>query len=282
MEYVMMIGVALQVGLQPVVSRVCGKGVNKRAMVLTENIMKMGMCWSLTEMDIRRLDVKTSAHLAALPAIVYAVGGVLKLTGYENTDGITFNSINQTKIIFSAILSYLLLGKIQTLKKCCGLLCALLAAIIVSTPKNDEKPDGEKKKKSVFWSGIVPCFTAAILSGLGSILCQHALQAQNRESYLFTFELSFWSTVFLLPTLSRSAFSTFVSPVQLLPPFLQALGGILVGLVIKHLGGVAYGFCTVAGIVISGIADAVALNGVPELRLLVCVPLVIGSVVLYI
>jgi hypothetical protein len=41
--------------------------------------------------------LSSSLLLAGLPAILYATQGVLTYLGYQNTDSVTFNGLNQTK-----------------------------------------------------------------------------------------------------------------------------------------------------------------------------------------
>lgn len=47
---------------------------------------------------------------SGLPAAIYALQNSLLQISYKNLDSLTFSMLNQTKIIFTAICTYLILG----------------------------------------------------------------------------------------------------------------------------------------------------------------------------
>merc|ERR1719362_2204150 len=68
-----------------------------------------------------------SAWLAGPPAAVYALRSLLKQAAYRLCDGVTFNIVNQTKVVFCAIAAWVLLGEGQTRQPCAALFCAVSA-----------------------------------------------------------------------------------------------------------------------------------------------------------
>ena len=276
MDQFFMAAVSLQVGLQPIATKKWGVQGQKGQVLLAENLIKLCLCSLQLPTEIwEDFDVMESAKLAAVPALVYALSGMLKLKGYSNCDGLTFNTINQTKILFSAICAYFLLGKIQTTTQLTSLAMATCAAILISLPTTKKS-----KSESKFVSGILPTIIASALSGAAACLAQYALQSKSRNSLLFTLELSLWGFLFALPTLTPSKFKGW-SLMSFIPPLMQAVGGICVGIVIKTSGGVAYGFCTILGILIAAIAESIINGALPPVMHMLSVPVVISSIILY-
>lgn len=62
-----------------------------------------------------------------------------------------------------------------------------------------------------------------------------------------------------------------------MPVLSQALGGIIVGLVTKRLGGISKGFAVVAGLAITGVLQSVLERQVLNLELYVALLLVVAS-----
>jgi len=114
-----------------------------------------------------------------------------------------------------------------------------------------------------FAKGIAPCLSASFLSGLAGAFSQKGLQVvggTGRNAYLYTAEVSFFSSLFLLPPvfLSRrrndegSGCFAFWTWQTLIPICVKALGGVLTALVHKHAGSVLKGFSMVFGLLLSG------------------------------
>lgn len=66
-----------------------------------------------------------------------------------------------------------------------------------------------------------------------------------------------------------------------IPVALQAVGGILVGAVVKQQGGVAMGLCTIVGIAVSAVADSVMTGRPPTVRQVFAGVLAAGSIVVH-
>lgn len=138
-----------------------------------------------------RSTILGSWKAAGLPAIIYAFQNLLMLQGTYYLDGLTLNLINQTKIIFTAICVYLVLGKPQSGVQCIALLMLFASSILLTL----EKPaggQGTTDYESWLYLGVVPVATASVLSGIASALSQRSLQVerQGQAAWIVPVQLS--------------------------------------------------------------------------------------------
>ena len=101
---------AVQVGIQPILAR---RYVDNRThgatLVLAAEATKFVVCLAVlygqdggksVAKERRRWTLKSSVLGAGLPALVYAVQNSLVWIAYNNLTGLSFNLINQTKIMY--------------------------------------------------------------------------------------------------------------------------------------------------------------------------------------
>jgi len=182
-----MVLVALQVGVQPAVTKACVRQtVPGFSLVIAELLLSMALAvavvppeafvdWSFLE----------SAWLAGPPAAVYALRSLLKQAAYRLCDGVTFNIVNQTKVVFCAIAAWLLLGEGQTMQQCAALLCAVTAgALLLSGPSSGGTGSGSSSSStSTSTSKTLSTRCPAFNDGIGKckrwyLLVPHFLKRQ--------------------------------------------------------------------------------------------------------
>lgn len=302
-----MLCLSLQFGLQPLFTQACiEKGSHKPTLVLLCEVLKCVFAMTLLYVDggasgkeaRRRWSYKDALQCAGVPAAVYAFQNICIQMAYQNMDPILFNLLNQTKIVFTAIMVYVLMGKKQTLGQCLALLMLMLTGIMLSVPKTD--PDA-KQQETDFVYGIVPCFAACVCSGFASAYSQMIMSGKaKRHAYLFSAELSFISALVLLITnVVTLNFSTVAQSMSgqsalsyilnldgltlyvLIPLLTNASGGIFVGQVTKHAGSVRKIFCVVCGIITTAISKFLYFNKPLTSDVYVAMPLVFASLYLY-
>ncbi|EKX51550.1 hypothetical protein GUITHDRAFT_65850, partial [Guillardia theta CCMP2712] len=233
--------------------------------------------------------LRESLKFAALPALIYAVQNLLTQVGYQNLDFLTFNLLNQTKILFMAFFIYQLMGIRQSHMQVCLQVRVGLKAD-GSEPKNPNSND-EDDIHNDFWLGVIPVLGASLMSGLAGGLSQVALQRSKRNSYLYTMEIATYSIIslsaliFIYPEdreamLTRGVFGGWTRMTSL-PVFTNAMGGIFVGQVTKYGGGVKKGFATIFGILITTFLQSFIYNKSISVMTWVAIPLVITSICLH-
>lgn len=173
---------------------------------------------------ISNWDLHTSLIVAAIPAFIYSIQGILTYTSYQYLNAVTFNGLSQTKMLSAAFCCYFLLGKRQSMVQIVSLLLLVCSALffqgtistksilssssnLVTKKKESSKNSTEKLRKKqnhnqkYLLYGVLPCMAATFLSGLAGALSQKGLQmtggANGRNPFLYTMEVSFFTGVFL-------------------------------------------------------------------------------------
>eukprot|EP01065_Artemidia_motanka_P021970 TRINITY_DN26181_c0_g1_i1.p2 TRINITY_DN26181_c0_g1~~TRINITY_DN26181_c0_g1_i1.p2 ORF type:complete len:292 (+),score=80.01 TRINITY_DN26181_c0_g1_i1:50-925(+) len=252
-----MSAVSLQVGLQPILTQRCiGPGVSKDALVMIENGIKVLLVLCMIDSSVYSgWSATDSMWTVGLPGVAYAFSGLLKHVSYQNADGVTFNLVNQTKVVFSAVLVWLLLGDAQSERQMQALGVITMAAVILSWPR------GGSSRKGPALKGVLAGLGAAGLSGLGGTLAHVAIRSKGRDSNVFSLELALWGNLALLATgqlgTARSGLFRGFGIRTMIPPIVQAIGGLCVGRVIRLQGSVTMSLCTVVGIAVAAIAKRV-------------------------
>lgn len=140
-------------------------------------------------------------------------------------------------------------------------------------------------------AGAALAIATSACSGVAAALSQAAMRYSFRHSSLFALELALWGVPFVL--LFSGGDEKLFNGLRgwkecfgwkkytILPVLLQAMGGLLVSAVVKQQGSVAMGLCTVAGIGVSVVVDAVVTRRLPS-RQQVCAATLCGlSVVVH-
>jgi len=165
---------------------------------------------------------QSSLAVAGLPAVLYAVQGVLQYVSYQHLDSVTFNGLSQTKTLTAAVFCYLLLGKRQSPLQVLALVLLFVSTLIFqghtsSTVWSSKKPttktmmttsqqqqtNENSKNNSIFVLGVLPCLAATCLSGLAGAFSQKGLQMttttghHHRDAYFFSMEVSIFSALTL-------------------------------------------------------------------------------------
>lgn len=305
--YMWLVLLALQFGLQPFLfSTFTPPDVIKSMTIIIQEGIKMFVCVMLMFADRRAApcgwrrtiisghyedlypevfkswSFRDSLKAAALPAFLYAIQNVCQLYAYMLLDGLTFNLLNQTKIIWGALFIYLIVGKRKTVVQYIALTILFSTAIMITT---DPAALGAVGSSHLSTFGVCICLAAATLSGLAGSIVQYNLQHKKRDSLLLSAELGFYSAMFLI---IRLALEYFIQPgfyvgdghrlasgdqslltgvdwYLLIPLTANALGGIVVGQVVKHAGGVNKGYGLIGGVLLSALmriyVDGIFLSG---------------------
>jgi len=208
-------------------------------------------------------------YCAALPAGIYSVQNWCTQIAAQSLDGVTFTCLNQTKLVSTALCVYLLLGKKQSLSQIGALLMLVGAALLLqsgtaSTASNAQTPTNG----SLMSAGVMAILAASMLSGIAAALCQRNVQRMGAME--LTFAMSLVSLVMLTFSLaveshSPSALSMMEQLAGIergvaIPILTNAAGGILVGQVTHHMGGVSKGFSVVGGLIVSGVVQSYVNN----------------------
>lgn len=287
----------LQYGAQPLISkRFISRDVIVTTMVLTCEVAKVICAVILMAKEgtlkkvFKEWTLIESLTASGLPAAIYALQNSLLQISYKNLDSLTFSMLNQTKIFFTALFTYILLRHKQSIQQIGALFLLIMAAVLLSIGEGSSKGSTSTNPDQILFYGIVPVLVASVLSGLASALCQWASQVKKHSSYLMTIEMSIVGSLCLLGSILKSpdgeairqhGFFYAWTPLTMIPVLANALGGILVGLVTSHAGGVRKGFVIVSALLVTALLQFIFEGKPPSLYCLVAFPLVVSSISIY-
>jgi len=233
--------------------------------------------------QLKNWKLRESLSVAFLPAGLYVIQNFLILRGAANMDGLLFNVVNQTKVVFAAVFLQTIGVKKYSFTQFCAL-CVLFVSACILTYS-----DVQSGSKDTTVEGFMCCVGASMLSGLNSAMIQSALQVGGRDSFLLTAELSLYGVFCLyakeiFTALQESKPQSFVVDLaypteSFIPVITNALGGTFVGLTTKYAGSVYKGYALALGLIISSAIRAFSSSLPPTI--FVAVPLVIGSLHVY-
>jgi UDP-sugar transporter A1/2/3 len=195
---------------------------------------------------------------------VYAVQNYLLVVGASSLDSVTFNCLNQSKLVSTAACVYFVFGVRQSLVQTLALGGLLVAGAILQegggVASGAEKDADQTRIK---FAGVAAVLAASALSGVASTATQFSLQRLRRTSTALTLEMAVAAIPCLLlahysasDLSDRGGFFRGWTTSTLVPVVSSALGGIFVGQITKRLGGVAKGFAIVGGLVLTGILQS--------------------------
>eukprot|EP00483_Globobulimina_turgida_P009209 UN09228 len=198
--------VSFQVGIQPFLTEkyVPRNGI-KSSIVIIQELVKTICCLIVLIVSANLFTVfsswtlKKSLRVALIPALIYCIQNVLAYYAYLQLDPLTYNLINQSKIIFAAIFLKLILNQTPTMRQMVALTILFISSILLTADSHLNEMQCEHIDKDVRY-GCLAIITASIMSGLAGTLTQKALQAEEcaRNSLLFSMELAVYGVLFSL------------------------------------------------------------------------------------
>ncbi|XP_073154317.1 UDP-N-acetylglucosamine transporter ROCK1 isoform X1 [Henckelia pumila] len=287
----------LQYGAQPLIS----KNFTSRQVIVTSSVLACEVVKVLCALILLAKDgtlrklckewtLLGSLTASGLPAAIYALQNSLLQISYRNLDSLTFSMLNQTKMFFTALFTYIILRQKQSIQQIGALFLLIIAAVLLSIGEGSSKAARSSNPDEILFYGIVPVLVASVLSGLASALCQWASQVKKHTSYLMTVEMSIIGSLCLLASAYKSpdglamrqhGFFYGWTPLTMIPVVLNAVGGILVGLVTTYAGGVRKGFVIVSALLVTALLQFVFDGKPPSPYCIVALPLVVTSISVY-
>ena len=130
---------ATQFALQPIVTRdFLAPDADKGALVVICELFKILISLSVWTLSgtwgsaLKGWELKNSLITAAVPALIYSTQNLLIQTAYQNMDGVSFNVVNQTKFVFTAVFLYTIYGKRQSATQVVALIMMFAAAVTLT------------------------------------------------------------------------------------------------------------------------------------------------------
>jgi UDP-sugar transporter A1/2/3 len=132
---------ALQFGIQPIlVRKFTPQTIVRSSVVLVQEVVKFGIAGAIyfsgtgkssREKDFEGWSIKNWIALAGLPALLYTIQNIATLMAQQNIEALTFNVLNQTKILSAALSCYFILGKQQSRMQVVSLCLLIFSTLVI-------------------------------------------------------------------------------------------------------------------------------------------------------
>ncbi|RKP06760.1 nucleotide-sugar transporter-domain-containing protein [Thamnocephalis sphaerospora] len=238
--------------------------------------------------------------LMAVPSAIYAVQNNLLYVALSNLDATTFQVVYQLKILATALFSVILLGRRLDSNKWQALGLLMVGVIMVQLHPTTASASASPKPSSAAAAaaaatatspllGFLAVVTACILSGFAGCYFERVLKSSDSNIWVRNIQLCMSGVFFALVAMfvqDRHA----IASGGILQGYTnltwavignQALGGLLVAVVVKYADNILKGFATSISIVLSGIVSYLLFGFQPSFLFLLGTAVVIGASLMY-
>lgn len=239
--------------------------------------------------------------LILVPATIYAVQNNLLYFALSSLDAVTFQIVNQTKIVTTAFFASIMLGKRYTWLQLLALIVLVGGVVLVqSGPQKEPSSTSSSSPSSIppllpssqpvpVFFGFVAVLLASFISGFASCFLEKMLKAPKACLWTRNIQLSSASAVFCFMLMLYDSWDLIIEDGILqgytsyvwLAILLQSIGGIVVSLVLKYADSVLKGFGSALSVICTGFICVIWLNFHPTHEFLVGSALVLFSVILF-
>jgi UDP-sugar transporter A1/2/3 len=255
--------------------------ITSTAVVTSEFIKLLMSFWLYYQQDCNSnakemytsLEKEFSTHwydfvMMTIPAGLYVIQNNLQYIAVSNLSAEIYQVLTQTKIITTAFFSTLLLNKKHTSLQWMSVLFLSMGVGVIqlSFPSNSSKA----LVAINYTKGLICIFISALTSGFAGVYFEKMVKKRTISLWIRNIEICAISFVMALVTsfskdhmkiLSKGFFYGY-NPLLWSVILTQAVGGMLVSLVVKHSNSVIKAFATSASIILTCIISALFLNEV--------------------
>ncbi|CAM9862412.1 unnamed protein product, partial [Scytosiphon promiscuus] len=272
--------------------------------VPVSQILKLVVCFGVVYMEsgeMRTFSKKLRVEVAGkplemaklmVPALLYTMQNNLLYVALANLDAATYSVCYQTKILTTALFSVLLLGRKLSATKW-GALVLLTVGVALAQlsglSANDGPTDDTPASSQSPIRGFMCVMGAACTSGFAGVYFEMLLKGSKTSLWIRNIQMGVPSIVLSLLTVlgkdwvdvTTKGFFHGYNWVVVGVILLQAVGGLVVAVVVKYADNIRKSFATAVSIVISCALSALFFDFRPTFSFLLGSTMVVGSVFLY-
>ncbi|XP_071477946.1 UDP-galactose translocator-like [Diadema antillarum] len=227
----------------------------------------------------------------AVPSFIYMVQNNLLFIAISNLSAATFQVSYQLKILTTALFSVVMLKKsLWSLQWVALLMLFVGVAIVQMQPSDPSKAASEKSttEQSPI-TGLIAVIVSCLSSGFAGVYFEKILKGSQASIWLRNIQLGLFGTltgiigIFIKDgggVLEKGFFFGYTEYVWLVIA-MQALGGLLVAVVVKYADNILKGFATSFSIIISTVMSVYLFGFLINLQFCVGAALVISAIYLY-
>jgi UDP-sugar transporter A1/2/3 len=206
-----------------------------------------------------------------IPSGLYAIQNNLLYVALSNLEAATFQVTYQLKILSTAIFSVLLLGTSLTRSKWLALILLMVGVTLVQLQGSSSHPD-EKDNNQNHTVGLMAVMTSCVSSGFAGCYFEKILKSSDTSMWIRNIQLGISGATFSLmaviiydyPRIADGGIFQGYSLLTWMVVTNQALGGLLVAIVVKYADNILKGFATSLSIIISSVISFKLFNFQPS------------------
>jgi UDP-sugar transporter A1/2/3 len=204
----------------------------------------------------------------AIPAGLYTLQNNLIYVALSNLEPTTFQVGYQMKVITTAILSVIILGRSLSCMKWAAI-CLLAFGIVLTQIEGGGKDSGTHSEEQSFSLGIISVIICGCSSALAGVYFEKILKGTPTSVWMRNAQLAFFSVLFgmggciFVDGVFWSFFQGYYSMVWAII-MVQAIGGLIVAVVVKYADNILKGFATAISIVVCGLTSAYLFGFTPS------------------
>ena len=223
-----------------------------------------------------------------VPSFLYTVQNNLLYLALTNLDAASYQVLYQLKILTTAIFSATMLGRRFSATKWASLVVLTCGVAVVEISGSSGSDTSENKDQNRF-VGLMAVLSAACTSGFSGVYFEKILKGSEVTLWMRNIQMGIFSIVIAFVTamvqdsaqISQKGFFVGYSPLVLTVITVQAVGGLIVAVVVKYADNVLKVFASSFSILLSCLISALMFDFRPNKSFLVGASLVFLSTVMY-
>ncbi|AWP04372.1 putative UDP-N-acetylglucosamine transporter-like [Scophthalmus maximus] len=198
----------------------------------------------------------------AIPAGIYTLQNNLLYVALSNLDGATYQVTYQLKILTTALFSVSMLGKRLGIYQWLSLLFLMAGVTLVQWPTESEGTEEQKiLTAGSQFVGLMSVLMACVSSGFAGVYFEKILKETKQSVWVRNIQLGLFSFVFGFvgmimydgQRVRQSGMFQGYNTITCTVVVLQALGGLVIAVVIKYADNILKGFATSLSIIVSAL-----------------------------
>ncbi len=223
-----------------------------------------------------------------VPSFLYTIQNNLLYLALTNLDAASYQVLYQLKILTTALFSATMLGRRFSATKWAALVILTCGVAIVEISGSSDSDTSENKDQNRF-VGLVAVISAACTSGFSGVYFEKILKGSEVTLWIRNIQMGLFSIAIAFVTaivedsdeISQKGFFVGYSPIVLTVITVQAVGGLIVAVVVKYADNVLKVFASSFSILLSCLISALAFDFRPNKSFMAGASLVLISTVMY-
>ncbi|KAL1916394.1 uncharacterized protein VTP21DRAFT_5585 [Calcarisporiella thermophila] len=259
--------------------------------VFLAEVIKIAVCfgalWFLEKRSLRHVFQILRTELITgdtvkmfFPACLYALQNNLLYVAISNLEAASFQVTYQMKILSTAVFSVIILRRTITAPRWFALVLLMIGVTLVQLQSVTSKPSSENEEPQVMEAGkvllaaqnplrgLLAVMAACISSGFAGCYFEKILKSNETSIWVRNIQLGFSSLIFSVlamvindwHAISASGLLQGYNTLTYFVVLNQALGGLLVAIVVKYADNILKGFATSLSIILSSVISCYLFN----------------------